>query len=755
MSFQRSSASLALPALAVALALAALGAEPAYAGQQTVSDGTVARAAQDQGSALVQLKGDPLSTYVKTKPPKGKKIDFDNSAVKSYRAQLSAFRNDFKQWLRANAPKAKVTGEFDISLNAVAIQLNGESLAKIATAPQVQSAQYEGFYYPLSDPTADDPDLDLIQAGPAWTDVAPAAPLTAGQGVKVAIVDTGIDVTHPCFSDAGYPAQTQLGDPKFTNNKVIVARVFNNKSPSRHYTAEALQEHGTHVAGTVACNYGTAANVNGVPIPHTISGVAPRALLGNYNVFPDDVAGARSEDILDALEAAYADGFDVANMSLGAPSPGEGKGTSQANRFGMQDLLTTAVDNLDQANMVVAIAAGNSGPGHFTVESPGKATRALTAGASSVGHIIASPITAGGVTAAGVSGDFALVSSDLTANLGVLTEAPTNATTGLSTACAALSTNLGGKIALLSRGVCSFSTKIRNAQAAGAVAVIVVNNVAGDGIAMGQDGTPNQPTIPAYNVSLNDGTALKAHNGEATTIAATLSYLVTGNDDFMASFSSQGPTDVDFRVKPDVVAPGVNVLSSIPHQFCANPPCFAFFQGTSMATPHLAGSAAVLRWAYPDWSAAQIRSAIVNTADQGVLKKSTSTTGALETDVLITGTGRENLDAAVNAALALDPVSLSFGAIPSGSGQTQALVVNVTNLDDLPVNLSFSVDAGGGGVAYSVAPAGATVLAGGSVAVTITMSAAKGAAGGDHSAKLAISAGGTELAHAVVYTFIK
>ena len=129
---------------------------------RTTSDGSVARATEDRGYALVQLNGDPLSTYVKTKPPRGKKIDFNSNTVKSYRAQLSTLRNDFKQWLQANAPKAKVTGEFDISLNAVAVQLNGESLATIAAAPQVQIAQYRDSTS-TTDPTADDPDLDLIR----------------------------------------------------------------------------------------------------------------------------------------------------------------------------------------------------------------------------------------------------------------------------------------------------------------------------------------------------------------------------------------------------------------------------------------------------------------------------------------------------------------------------------------------------------------------------------------------------------------
>jgi minor extracellular serine protease Vpr len=737
MSCNRSSTSRVHLALALAAALAALSSGPLYAAR-TVSDSQGPRATQDRSYALVQLKGDPLSTYVKTKPTRGKKIDFDSNTVKSYRAQLAALRNAFKQWLRANAPKAKVTGEFDISLNAVSVQLNGESLAKIAGAPQVRSAQYQGLYYPSA---LGDPDLDLIHASEAWTDVG-GGPSTAGEGVKVAIIDSGIDFTHPCFDDAGYLSQTQLGDKRFTNNKVIVAKVFNNKTPSQHYTAQAIDSHGTHVAGTVGCNYNTSASVNGVVIPHPISGVAPRALLGNYNIFPSNVDSARSEDILNALDAAYADGFDVANMSLGGGANG------------IQDLLTVAVDNLDRANMVVAVAAGNSGPGHYTVESPGSAARALTAGAASVGHIIQSPVTVGGSTAAGVAGDFVTVSSDFTAILAVVQGTGVG---GLSTACSALSAGgLAGKIALIARGGCAFSEKIRNAQTAGAAAVLVSNNVAGDGIAMAQDGTPNQPTVPAYNVSMTDGAGLAGHDGQPATISATASYLVTGNDDFMAAFSGQGPTDVDFRVKPDVVAPGVNVLSSIPHQFCASPPCFAFFQGTSMATPHLAGSAAVLRWANPGWSAAEIRSAIVNTAARSVLKTSTST--ALETDTLVTGAGREDLLDAVNAAVALDPVSVSFGAISSGSGQTQSKVVTVTNLDGgTPAPLSFAVTPGDSSVAYSVSPPSAMFMPGESIAVTITMSAAKGAAAtaNGHQGVFTVSGSGGEQAHAAVFTLIK
>jgi subtilisin family serine protease len=902
----------------------------------------------DASSVIVQFKGDPLSTYSATKPPPGKKIDFNSNTVKSYRAQLAAIRKDFNQWLQANAPKAKITSHYDISLNAVAVQLNGTAKSTIEQAPQAAHVEYQGIYYP--DSCGPDPDLGIISAIAAWSENGGSA-ATAGAGVKVAIIDSGIDITHPCFSDAGYPPATRIydspADAAFTNNKVIAAKVFNNNAVVAGYTAEAIQEHGTHVAGTVGCNYQTPATVNGVTIPYCPSGVAPKVLLGNYNVFPANVTNARSEDILNALEAAYTDGFDIDNMSLGGGASGT------------LDLLTKAVDDLDQAGFISAVAAGNSGPGYFTIESPGSAARALTAGASSVPHFIGAPLTFGHDTYGLAAGDFPIVTSDLTANWAVVTE--TGAETGpvLSTACSTLPVgSLTGKIAAISRGDCSFSQKIQNVQAAGAIAAIVVNNVAGDPVAMGQDGTPNQPTIPAYMTSSANRAALTAAsftetydggsdvgvwlctfstpriiepsggnpgaylqqggfsthtptwatastryqpgfndtfkvdsvftgdwagagvasisadlniiqaggwgpdravtlkllqmddtgfnvNFEATytlpdlgktppvgwhtysfpvnansskiphgwvfthgdgtpgtnaewpaflhridltsigyykpgyayigfgswtlgidnirvetvskptsaTIGSALEYFLTLNADIMASFSGEGPTAADFRVKPDVVAPGVNVLSSIPLSFCGGASCWAFFQGTSMATPHLAGSAAVVLAQHPGWTAAQIRSAIVNTADQNVLKK--FSTGATETDVNIIGNGRDNLLSAVSANVGLDPVSVSFGSVPSISSITKTYNVTLTNLTGSLVTFSLSVGSSTGtGVSYSVTP-NISLGAGDSGSATVTMTAIKGSSFGGHQAKLTVSSGDSEVAHAAVFTYVQ
>jgi len=720
--------------LALILTLALVPTSPAAAGGPAI-DGAAALPGADVGSAIVQLDGAPLSTYVSTKPAPGKKIDFDSNTVKSYRAQLASLRNDFKQWLLANAPKAKVTGEFDISLNAVAVQLNGTSLGTLQSAPQVLTAQYQLTYTPQNT----DPDLALIHAVEAWGagGGAGAGVKPDGTRVRVGIIDTGVDVTHPCFADAGYtaPAGFPKGTPGLTNNKVIVAKVFNNTAKVQGLTPAAVQEHGTHVAGTVGCDYGLTndtTTVNGTTVDYGVLGVAPGVQLGNYNVFPGNVGNARSEDILNALEAAYADGMDVVNLSLGGGAAG------------IQDLLTMAIDDLDLAGMISAVAAGNEGPGHYTVSSPGSAARALTAGAMTVGHFIGSPVTVGATTYGAAAGDFP--TGAVTAPLGVVTGG-TAATAGLNTACSALPAgSLTGKIALISRGACTFSKKIRNAETAGAVATLVVNITNGDPVAMAQDGTANQPTKPAYMLSLADRAALMAANGQTTTISPTKQYFRTANSNFMASFSSQGPTDVDYRVKPDVVAPGVNVLSSIPVSYCNGAPqCWAFFQGTSMATPHLAGTAAVVLGKHPTWTSAQVRSAIVNTADQGVLKKASG--NGLQTDPNIIGSGRENVQSAVNASVALDPVSVSFGAVPSGSGQTRTATISLSTLAGGGANAVAVTGTTGSGVTYTASISGDTV--------TVTMTAAKNASANDHQAILRISGGGTEIAHAVLYTFVK
>lgn len=695
----------------------------------------------DATTALVQLAGDPLSVSPRTGPPHGKKVDFTSNSVKSEKARLAAIRNDFRTWLRANAPDARISKEFDLALHAVSVELNGTSLATLQAAPLVRAAAHQSVYYPAAH---DDPDLSLVHANEAWTAVGGEE--NAGEGVKVAIIDSGIDITHPCFDDEGYDDVEQLGDTSLTNNKVIVAKVYSNRIRQDGLDASAVNPHGTHVAGTVACNAHTPAVVDGVDIPYDISGVAPRAVLGNYNVFPGPPPGsARSEDILEAMEDAYEDGFDVANMSLGGAR----------NDGGGAFLLDNAVDNLDRANMVMAIAAGNEGPGYFTVQYPGAAPRALTAGASTVGHGIVNVVTVGGTDYEAVIGEFAELTADVSAPLEVVADPTSGFDHGLNTACdtSPALPNLTGSIALLGRGACDFTVKMRNAQNAGAVGVIMVDRVEEPPFAMSHNGLEDRPTIPGVMVSLSDGLAISAQDGATATLVVLGVYVTRPEDThLMANFSSWGPTHGDLLIKPDVAAPGFDVLSSVPAHWCSAPPCFAFFGGTSTATPHLAGAAAVVRSFHPGWSAAEVRSAVVNTAQHGLLRH--PDTGEVTDDALIVGAGLLDIEAAVTAVAGLDPVSYSFGPTSSGSGRSTSTSLVVTNLSGTAQTFTVAVaDAADDGVTFS--GGGTLSLAPGeSSAVAVSMSSTRGAPDGHKQATLTVSVGDTEVAHAMLYTLV-
>jgi minor extracellular serine protease Vpr len=689
----------------------------------------------DRSSAVVQLRGAPLSTSPRTKPAHGRKIDFNSNAVRSYRAQLNAGRNEFKRWLRTNAPRARVTSEYDVSINAVAVQLNGTPLATIAAAPMVQSAEYNALYYPnLSE------SYKIINASDAWT--AAGGRATAGAGIKIGDIDTGIDETHPFFDPTGfsYPpgfpkcdaadsaSHQEDQDCNYVSEKVIVAKVFYNKAHNQGLDAQAIQDHGTHTAGIAAGVTGKTAVANEVEIDD-MSGIAPGAWLGNYNVFPGQVDNARSEDILNAVDAAIEDGMDVLNLSLG--------GTFHGN----QDLLALGLDNAVDAGLVVAVAAGNSGPGQGTLESPGRARKIITVGASTNKHFVGQPFTypaGGGTTIGAAVGDFPPLP---TSSFDLWFNSQLNA-------CTSVDPEASGKVVVVDRGVCTFSTKVRNAIAAGAIGVVVINNVAGDPTAMAKDGGGGDD-LPAVMIGKNEGAALRAANPSDASAIATFEEFITPNQDILAGFSSQGPTAVDFAVKPDVTSVGVNVLSSIT---CVGTdfPCttagdgtdapWAFFSGTSMSTPHIAGSAAVLLQLNPDWSPAQIKSALVNRAD---LVVKDAITGTHDVGPTAQGAGRENLSVAADSTTWMDPVSASFGRVTIGhptsvtvtlsnpTGTDETFSVSVTKFTPSTfggtVPLIYNAGTLDAGDPAITVPASVTVPANGSTTLTVTVNAALGA----------------------------
>ncbi len=688
-------------------------------------------ATRTSDSAIVVFAGDPLVTHPKTAGLPAP-LDLDAAPVREVREELAAQHDRFRGWL--DSLPVTVTREYHLVLNAVAVDLNGASLDNLRDAPGVRGVYRTRSYEPLD---TRDPDLRLINAIKAWRTQHVGGAVDAGAGIDVGIIDSGIDVEHPCFDDADYPMAAQRGDRRFTNNKVVVARVFHGNDS---LTPEAVGAHGTHVAGTVACNANTPASVRGADVPYRVSGVAPAARLGNYNVFPGDVGAASDEDLLDALEAAYRDGMDVINLSLGAP----------VERT--QDPIVTAVNNLDESGVVVTVAAGNDGPGEGTVASPGTARRALTSGASTVGHFVGTAVTADGKTFAAASGDFPTVRTDRTVPLGVVRGDGSADVNGLGTACEPLDVDLTGRIAVVSRGECSFSAKVRVVEDAGAVAALVVNDVAGDPTSMAADASVEpRPTIPAYMVGRGAARGLRAADGATATIHAAPRYFRTGSDNIMAGFSGQGPTPDKARlVKPDVVAPGANVLASVPASECDDDPCWSFMQGTSMAAPHLAGMAAVLRGAHPDWTSAEVRSAVVNTAAEGRLTRHEGGR-AVSQDVMVTGAGLADLRAAVRARVAIGPVSTSFGTV-RGRAPAKASVT-LTSLTGREQRLSVSIDSRVGDGVRFTAPREVTVPAWGKTSITVRALPAKGpAAPGPRSAVLRFSdPTGADVAHSVLF----
>jgi len=411
----------------------------------------------DQSSAVVQLKGHPISTNPSTKPPDGRKIDFKSQGVRSYRAQLNQRRNEFKHWLRSNAPRARVTGEYDVSLNAVAVQLNGTPLATIAAAPMVQSAEYNALYHPTLSES-----YKIINASDAWA--AAGGRATAGAGIKIGDIDTGIDEKHPFFDPMGF---------------------------------------------------------------------------------------------------SYPDGFPKCDA--------------------------------------------------------------------------------------------------------------------------------------------------------------------------------------ADSASNHEGAALRVVNPPDASAVGTFDEFITQNGDIAYGNSGQGPTNVDFAVKPDVTSVAVNVLSSIT---CVGKPAgcpgdgsgWAFFQGTSMATPHIAGSAAVLLQLFPDWSPAQVKSALVNRAE---LVVQDAVTGTHDVGPTLQGGGRENLSVSAEATTWMDPVSASFGRVTVGHPTPVTITLyNPTGVDQTFAvsKMKFTPSTFGNTVPLIwnagtitpgddriTVPASVTVPAEGSTTLTVTVAAGIGA----------------------------
>ncbi|HCC58930.1 MAG TPA: hypothetical protein DEQ47_17045 [Solibacterales bacterium] len=639
-----------------------------------------------------------------------------------------------------HARRVVVTAAMQHLLNAVFVNAAPDQVPALRVLPGVKGVVPVRRYHAQLNRA-----VQVVNAPAAWDQLGGMS--QAGLGIKIAILDSGIDQTHPTFLDnsltppAGFPICPRVSDCAFTTNKVIVARSYVanlatgagsdpavNSRPD-DYSVRDLVGHGTAVASV-------AAGESAVGPLATIMGVAPRAFLGNYKIFGSaEINGfTDSSAIGPALEDAVKDGMQIAVLSLGGPAftgPAD-TGPACGNAAGVPcDLDSAAVENAIKAGMTVVVAAGNdNGSGSAvstldSIDSPGIAASAITVAATTNAHDFSPVIKIDGSNVPGSlqqilenPGDSIAPPSSLTAPLVDVVKA------GDALACAALSP-VSGKIVLVTRGTCTFAVKAQNVAAAGGVGMIVVNTNDTEVVPMG--GLAASP-IPVVSIASSDGASLKTLLAGNADLTATLPHYyleVSAKADVVTSFSSLGPVLGTAGLKPDIAAPGYAIYMAAQNYDLYgdlySPERYAVADGTSFATPMVAGGAALVLQRHPTFTPSQVKSALVNTADRATV--SVFRTADAPGSVLEVGGGRMDAGAALTSSLTVEPASVSFGALPSGAvAQAQSLLL--TNFSSAAVALTLSVTRTTADAAtqLTVTPASLTIAPNSSATVMLALS---------------------------------
>jgi len=619
------------------------------------------------------------------------KLNVRSTASRRYLARVLAAQRVAATQLSRAIPEARIGRRFQVVLDGLTVTLPATKLPRLAKLAFVHNV-----YPSLRYRRATDTSPSVIGADELHTLSG-----ARGDGIKIGVVDDGVDNTNPFLDPTGfsYPVGFPRGGRPWTSPKVIVARAFpgpNSGRPGRLALDRQASFHGTHVAGIAAGDSGTC-SPGGRDHPPTcgLSGVAPRAYIGNYRVFnvPTPLGNvANTPEIAAAFESAVRDGMDVINFS------GGGAETEPAN-----DAMIDVIRNTSAAGVVPVIAAGNDREdfGSGSVGSPGTAPAAITVAAVSNTHVFAPTIAVRAAGApdmlrhipiAGSGGTrfpnrFASTPRPLVdvATLTSLGGAPVDRRicgsdddTNDEANSPLTPGSLQGSIALVSRGHCTFASKAIRAARAGAIGLVLVDNRPGEANEIGL-----QLGIPAGMISDSDGARLRAFlatSGGATdvTIGNDIERVETGRSGIVTSFSSAGVTAFERLLKPDVSAPGGQVLSSTLSEFSGGSP-FAVFDGTSMATPHVSGAAALLVQLHPGWTPEQVKSALVSTAAPAWQ----DTARTREAPVALGGGGLVDLTRAANPRVFTEPTALSFGDLDvNRRSDSRALLVRVADAGD-------------------------------------------------------------------------
>jgi subtilisin family serine protease len=563
-----------------------------------------------------------------------------------------------------------------------------------------------------------------------------------GDGIVIGVIDSGVAPQHPALQDTREadrprlcqgtwadvsllgrwlcrrydemedvlifdPPENWNGEcetgPQFTltdcNNKLIGARFFlvgaqatGPIDSGEIFSPRDVDGHGTHTATTAAGNR-VNASIFGTSFGR-VEGMAPNARVAVYKACwlrPGATrASCNSSDLANAIDMAVADGVDIINYSVGS---------SLFTVTAPDDIALMAAA---KAGILSVVAAGNEGPNFDTITSPAGNPAVITTGASSregqhsleAMQVDSPPAIAGKYAVKEASFTPPLIDRDPIEGQLVLVDDDSSGTIDGSTgttfdACQSLinSGEISGNIAFIQRGGCDFDVKVANAESAGAIAVVVFN-LSGTPIVMIGDSVGID--IPALMVGAADGNLFldELNNNAIINVILDKSFFLTEADtgNNMGSFSSRGPGPVADILKPDVTAPGINILAgstpdavnSVSGEF------FAFLTGTSMSAPHVAGVAALLKQAHPDWSPAAIKSSLMTTAYQDVTL-SDGTTQAIPFDF---GSGHIDPNKANDPGLVYDITADEYDAFSCGVGSAD---VTQARCDELETN-GYSID---------------------------------------------------------------
>ncbi len=605
----------------------------------------------------------------------------------AYLAGLEIEKQRFRSAAAASGIRLEERFAYGLLWNGLSVKIAPADLLRLSRLPGV-AALYPvgreappGPAIPLT-PDAYSPDLytAITMTG---ADQVQASGIT-GAGVTVGVIDTGIDYNHPDLGGGFGPGHRVAGGYDFVGDDYT-----GDNTPMPDPDPMDCAGHGTHVAGIVGADGG-------------VKGVAPGVTFRAYRVFGCE-GGTTDDVLLKALELALSDGVQVINMSLGAP-------------YGWPQFpIARASDSLVNHGVVVVAAAGNSGgTGLYSMGAPGVGQKVIGVGSvdndkvhSPAFRLGTGPLIGyqpmGGALAPPREGTFDIVDA--------------------GPACGSLSSDVVGRVALISRGTCSFRVKALNAVRAGAGAALIYNN--SSGLFLGTVGSP-PIVLPVASMSREDGLVILSRLPSSLTWTSRFADVLNPTGGLISSFSAYGLSP-DLALKPDITAPGGLIFSTLPLAQGG----YGLLSGTSMSSPHVAGTAALLLEAHPRTPSQEVRDILQNSAVPGRFAGGAGGSGQLD-NTHRQGAGLVDIEAAIDATTRVTPGKLSLGETEGGP-VTRTIQLENDSANDMTYDLSnhpalatlpgtFAVHFDLGEAIATFGGPTLTVPAGGSASVDVTIS---------------------------------